>query len=77
MIRRRWKETVYIVYNNLVELVNTKGTRQIRLAELAVKTGYSPVYLRVHILPILINIVPCVKYKNGIISYECEGGGSK
>lgn len=72
-VGRAWKETVYNVYKDLVELVHTKGTNKIRLIELAVKSGYSPIYLRSHIIPVLTTLINCVKYSRGIIIYECEG----
>lgn len=70
MSRGNWKESLYRVYKALEES-SKKGENEISLFKLSALSGFSPLYLRVHLLPMLIEVFPCIKYLRGKVFFNC------
>lgn len=70
----RWKTALFNVYKALKESAKS-GRRELTVLQLSLITGYSPVYLRNHLLPALVQLYPeCIKLERGKVVYTCEEG---
>ncbi|MEM4976141.1 MAG: hypothetical protein QXT64_02330 [Desulfurococcaceae archaeon] len=70
-MRQRWKESLYAVYKALKEQAE-KGEKEVTLLKLSALSGYSPVYLRQYLIPVLVQAFECIKYRRGVVVYECR-----
>ncbi|MEM4593150.1 MAG: hypothetical protein QW196_07090 [Sulfolobales archaeon] len=76
MSRGSWKESLYKVYKALEDQAK-KGEKEVSLLKLSALTGFSPLYLKVHMLPMLAEILQCIQYVRGRVVFECVEDDSK
>ncbi|MEM4684476.1 MAG: hypothetical protein QXW45_06890 [Thermosphaera sp.] len=67
---RSWKESLYRVYRVLEEQAK-KGEKEISINKLALLTDFSPLYLKIHLIPSLTDLFPCIKMSKGKVIFDC------